>query len=75
MSTLQNHLLETGRSSENEEITVEIMRDKTKELSIKETMKRYLSTTAYITVESLGYATPSCAARILKFPIVANPDG
>jgi len=37
-----------------------------KELSVKETMKRYPRITAHITAESLGYATPSMAARILK---------
>jgi len=37
-----------------------------KELSIKETMKRYPRLTAHIIAESLEYATPSCAARILK---------
>jgi len=30
------------------------------------TMKRYPCITAHIIAESLGYATPSCAARILK---------
>lgn len=29
-------------------------------------MKRYPCITAHIIAESLGYATPSCAARILK---------
>ena len=29
-------------------------------------MRRYPSVTAHIIAESLGYATPSCAARILK---------
>jgi hypothetical protein len=37
-----------------------------KELSVEETMKRYPRITAHIIAESLGYATPSCAARILK---------
>jgi hypothetical protein len=37
-----------------------------KELSPEETMKRYPCLTAHIIAESLGYATPSCAARILK---------
>ncbi len=37
-----------------------------KELSTKEIMKRYPCITAHIIAESLGYATPSCAARILK---------
>jgi hypothetical protein len=36
------------------------------ELSVKETMKRYPRITAHIIAESLGYATPSMAARILK---------
>ena len=36
------------------------------ELSVAETMKKYPSITAHIIAESLGYATPSCAARILK---------
>ena len=42
------------------------MYKKVKELSVKETMKRYPRITAHIIAESLGYATPSCAARILK---------
>ena len=37
-----------------------------RELSVEETMKRYPRITAHIIAESLGYATPSCAARILK---------
>lgn len=37
-----------------------------KELPIRETMKRYPRITAHVMAESLGYATPSCAARILK---------
>lgn len=37
-----------------------------RELSIQETMKRYPVLTAHIIAESMGYATPSCAARILK---------
>ena len=37
-----------------------------KEISIRETMKRYPRITAHIIAESLGYATPSRAARILK---------
>lgn len=41
------------------------MKDR-KELSIKDTMKKYPRITAHIIAESLGYATPSCAARILK---------
>lgn len=39
---------------------------KVKELSVRETMKRYPCITAHIIAESLGYATPSLAARILK---------
>ena len=31
-----------------------------------EVMKRYPRLTAHIIAESLGYATPTCAARILK---------
>jgi hypothetical protein len=37
-----------------------------KELSVKEIMKRYPLLTSHIIAESLGYATPTCAARILK---------
>jgi hypothetical protein len=37
-----------------------------KELSVQETMKRYPCITAHVIAESLGYATPSCAAWILK---------
>jgi len=37
-----------------------------KELSVEETMKRYPRITAHVIAESLGYATPSRAARILK---------
>jgi hypothetical protein len=37
-----------------------------KELSVKETMKKYPRITAHIIAESLGYATPSCAAGILR---------
>ena len=36
------------------------------ELAPKEIMKKYPLITAHIIAESLGYATPSCAARILK---------
>jgi len=36
------------------------------ELSVEETMRRYPRITAHVIAESLGYATPSCAARILK---------
>ena len=43
-----------------------MMTRKIKELSLKETMERYPRITAHIVAESLGYATPSCAARILK---------
>jgi len=43
-----------------------MMYKKVKELSVKETMKIYPRITAHIIAESLGYATPSCAARILK---------
>jgi len=39
---------------------------KKKEYSVKNTMQRYPRITAHIIAESLGYATPSCAARILK---------
>lgn len=42
------------------------MYKKVKELSVKETINRYPRITAHIIAESLGYATPSCAARILK---------
>lgn len=40
--------------------------DKREELSTREIMERYPRITAHIISESLGYATPSCAARILK---------
>jgi len=40
--------------------------DKNEELSTREIMKRYPRITAHIIAESLGYATPTCAARILK---------
>lgn len=36
------------------------------ELSAKDVMKRYPRITAHIIAESLGYATPSCAAGILR---------
>jgi hypothetical protein len=36
------------------------------ELSLKEIMKKYPRITAHVIAESLGYATPSCAARIVK---------
>ena len=42
------------------------MRKEIEELSPKEIMKKYPRITAHIIAESLGYATPSCAARILK---------
>jgi hypothetical protein len=42
------------------------MYGKVKELSVQETMKKYPLITAHIIAESLGYATPTCAARILK---------
>jgi hypothetical protein len=42
------------------------MEKRIKELSVVETMKRYPRITAHVIAESLGYATPSCAARILK---------
>jgi len=42
------------------------MEKQIKELSVEDTMKRYPRITAHIIAESLGYATPSCAARILK---------
>lgn len=42
------------------------MYGKVKELSVQETMKRYPLITAHIIAESLGYATPTCAAKILK---------
>ena len=39
------------------------------EMSEKEVMRRYPRITAHIIAESLGYATPSRAARILKCAI------
>ena len=42
------------------------MKDKIKEMSVGETMRKYPRLTAHIIAESLGYATPSRAARILK---------
>lgn len=42
------------------------MYEKIKELSIQDTMKRYPLITAHIISESLGYATPTVAAKILK---------
>lgn len=45
------------------------MRDyktETNELTVSDTMKRYPLITAHIISESLGYATPTLAARILK---------
>lgn len=43
------------------------MRKEIEELSPKQIMKKYPRITAHIIAESLGYATPSCAARILKY--------
>jgi hypothetical protein len=37
-----------------------------KQLSVKEVMKKYPRITAHVIAESLGYATPSCAAGILR---------
>lgn len=37
-----------------------------KDLSIRDAMAKYPRITAHIIAESLGYATPSCAARKLK---------
>jgi hypothetical protein len=42
------------------------MYKKDREFSTKEIMKKYPRITAHIIAESLGYATPSCAAMILK---------
>ncbi|MFX0205010.1 MAG: hypothetical protein ACFFDT_03425 [Candidatus Hodarchaeota archaeon] len=42
------------------------MKTEIEELSPKETMKKYPCLTAHIIAESLGYATPSRAAGILK---------
>ena len=42
------------------------MEKQIKELSVEETMKCYPRITAHIIAESLGYATPSCAASILR---------
>lgn len=42
------------------------MYKKVKELSVRDTMEKYPRITAHIIAESLGYATPTCAARILK---------
>jgi len=42
------------------------MRKEIEELSPIEIMRKYPRITAHIIAESLGYATPSCAARILK---------
>ena len=38
------------------------MKGEKKDLSIKDVMKKYPRITAHIIAESLGYATPSCAA-------------
>ncbi len=45
---------------------VEVFKARMKELSVEETMRRYPLITAHVISESLGYATPACAARILK---------
>ncbi len=37
-----------------------------KELSVEDTMIKYPLLTSHIISESLGYATPACAAKILK---------
>jgi len=37
-----------------------------REYSVKDIMQRYPRITAHIIAESLGYATPTCAARILR---------
>lgn len=42
------------------------MNKRIKELSAEDTMKRYPCLTAHVIAESLGYAAPSRAARILK---------
>jgi len=42
------------------------VKDGKEDLSIKEVMARYPRITAHIIAESLGYATPSCAASILR---------
>jgi hypothetical protein len=42
------------------------MNQEVNELSVQETMKKYPLITAHIIAESLGYATPTCAASILK---------
>lgn len=42
------------------------LKSRLKELSVGETMKKYPLITAHIIAESLGYATPTVAARILK---------
>jgi hypothetical protein len=39
---------------------------KAREYTLGQIMERYPRITAHIICESLGYATPSCAARILK---------
>jgi len=43
-----------------------VMKGEKAELTIKDVMKKYPRITAHVIAESLGYATPSCAARILK---------
>jgi hypothetical protein len=42
------------------------MKGENEDLSIKDVMKKYPRITAHIIAESLGYATPSCAAGILR---------
>lgn len=37
-----------------------------RELSVEETIRHFPRITVHIIAESLGYATPSCAAHILK---------
>ncbi len=45
---------------------MEAFKSKLPELSVEETMGKYPLITSHIISESLGYATPTCAARILK---------
>jgi len=42
------------------------MKGENEDLSIKDVMKKYPRITAHIIAESLGYATPSCSAAILR---------
>jgi len=42
------------------------MKREKEDLSVKDVMKNYPRITAHIIAESLGYATPSCAALILR---------